>query len=275
MFTLTVLDKPVDQTWSIENVAKLYPPTWEEVFASASNELRDVSQILDEQERTFGTYFPLKRHIFNAFHYTQLSNVKVVIIGQDPYHQSIVVGNESLPRSVGMSFSVRREDSIPSSLQNIYTELSNTVHGFVRPTHGDLTHWALQGVLMLNTCLTVRPGKPGSHGDIWLGFVNKVFRAIAKANPRCIYLLWGKEAQKLRPMLGDKSVVLEAAHPSGLSARRGFFGCSHFTLVNEHLVRQGKIGINWSEYQNEAPPTASTKFAPVNTAFLPILINRK
>lgn len=276
MFTLAVMDKPVDQTWPIEEVAKLYPPTWEEVFENATNEIRDISQILNEQEINYGPYFPLKKDIFNAFYYTQLSKVKVVILGQDPYHQSIFVDGKNLPRSAGMSFSVRKEDSIPSSLQNIYTELSNSVFGFNRPNHGDLTHWAVQGVLMLNACLTVKPGKPGSHGDIWLGFINRVFKAIAMSNPRCIYLLWGKEVQKLRPMLGDKSIVLEAAHPSGLSANRGFYGCNHFVLVNEYLVKQGKTGINWSEAPEEPKATGTTKkFASVNTARLPTLINRK
>lgn len=274
MFRLNIVDKMIDQNWTIEQIAKLPPPSWEGVFESSTNELRDVSGILDEQERSYGMYFPLKRDIFSAFHYTPLDKVKVVIIGQDPYHQSIVVDGQSVPRATGMSFSVRKEDSIPSSLQNIYKELSDTVSGFQAPYHGDLTHWAVQGILMLNTCLTVMPGKPGSHGDIWLGFANKVFKAIARVNPRCIYLLWGKEAQKLSPMLGDKSVILEAAHPSGFSARRGFFGCNHFVLVNEHLVKQGKTGINWGEYFPE-PTQVASKYTPVNTARLPTLIGRR
>src|SRR3990167_8927427 len=123
MLTLTVLDKAADQSCSIEELARHCPPTWEEVFESAKPELRDVSMILEEQEKNFGIYYPLKKDIFNAFHYTPLNKVKVVIIGQDPYHQSIVVGNESVPRATGMSFSIRREDSVPSSLQNIYKEL--------------------------------------------------------------------------------------------------------------------------------------------------------
>lgn len=246
MLTLNVMRKPIDQTWSIEKIATEAPPvTWENVFQDAKHELSDVSQILNEQERMYGTYYPLKKDIFAAFQYTPLNNVKVVIVGQDPYHQTISIHGQSVPRAVGLSFSVRREDSTPSSLQNIYTELANTVRGFTKPDHGDLREWARQGVLLLNMCLTVRPSQAGSHGDIWLGFNNKVFKAIAAVNPYCIFMLWGKEAQKVKPMLGERSTILEAAHPSGLSARKGFFGCNHFNLANDALIRQGKVGINW------------------------------
>jgi len=193
MLTLNVIKEPVDQNWSIERITTETPPvTWESVFEDAKHELHDVSLVLDEQEKMYGTYYPLKRDIFAAFNYTPLNNVKVVILGQDPYHQSVNINGKTLPRSVGLSFSVRQEDSIPSSLRNIYTELADTVRGFRIPDHGDLREWARQGVLLLNTCLTVRPGQPGSHGDIWLGFINKVFKAIAVTNPYCIFMLWGR-----------------------------------------------------------------------------------
>ena len=282
MLSLNILPKPVDQTWSIKRIATEAPPrTWETLFANARNELDFISDRLDEQERDFGMYYPLKSDIFAAFNYTTLPNVKVVILGQDPYHQTIVVNGVSLPRAVGLSFSVRQEDSIPSSLQNIYTELANTVRGFTKPDHGDLRDWARQGVLLLNTCLTVRPGVAGSHGDLWLDFIVRVFKAIAAVNPYCVYMLWGREAQKLRSMLGERSIVLEAAHPSGLSARRGFFGSNHFNLANEALIKHGKVGINWrirtlAELRREssgAPLVASdsskSHFAPVRVDLLP------
>jgi len=286
--------KPIDQTCTIEEIATRMPPrTWETVFADAKPELHDVSSILDEQERTYGQYYPLKQDIFAAFNYTPLPNVKVVIIGQDPYHQTINVSGQALPRAVGLSFSVRQEDSIPSSLQNIYAELANTVRGFKCPDHGDLREWGRQGVLLLNMCLTVRPGQANQHGDIWLGLMNKVFKAIALVNPYCVYLLWGREAQKVKPMLGERSVILEAAHPSGLSARRGFFGCNHFNLANDALIRQGKVGINWrlsklSELRSTVNtgnrielvlPPANTdhkpQLAPVDVATLPTIIPLK
>lgn len=260
--------KPIDQTWNIERIAaEAAPRTWEAVFADAKPELHDVSTILDEQEKQYGQYYPLKQDIFAAFNYTPLSNVKLVIIGQDPYHQTININGQTLPRAVGLSFSVRQEDTIPSSLSNIYSELENTVRGFKRPNHGDLKEWARQGVLLLNTCLTVRPGQPGSHGDIWLGFVSKVFRAIAAVNPYCVYLLWGREAQKLKPMLGERSLILEAAHPSGLSAKRGFFGCNHFNLANDALIRQGKVGINW-KISTTAELKNTTTDTKIETAIL-------
>lgn len=245
MLKLNVI-KPVDQSWSIKKISEEASPVgWESVFEDAKNELRDVSDVLDEQERLYGTYYPLKKDIFAAFNITQLKDVKVVIVGQDPYHQSVSINGRNVPRATGLSFSVRREDGIPSSLNNIYTEIENTVHGFRKPDHGDLRQWAKQGVLLLNTCLTVRQRQAGSHGDIWLGFMSKVFKAISVVNPSCIYLLWGREAQKIKPMLGERSVVLEAMHPSGFSARKGFFGCNHFNITNEKLVQQGKVGINW------------------------------
>ena len=277
MITLNIMSRPVDQSWTIEKIAReARPITWEAVFEDAMNELIDVSQILEEDEKTYGSFYPQKKDIFSAFHYTTLNNVKVVIIGQDPYHQSVYINGKTVPRATGLSFSVRQEDSIPSSLQNIYTELSNSVRGFRKPDHGDLREWARQGVLLLNTCLTVRPGKPGSHGDIWLGFINKVFKAIAIANPYCIFLLWGRDAQKIKPMLGEKSVILEAAHPSGLSARRGFFGCNHFNLVNESLLHQGKIGINWRistfDEINNIPKSGTSTAATTSTLYQSNLI---
>jgi uracil-DNA glycosylase len=257
-------------------------------MTDAAPELNDLSTILDEQERKYGHYYPLKKDIFAAFNNTPLGSVKVIIFGQDPYHQTINVNGNPVPRAVGMSFSVRREDSIPSSLQNIYTELTNTVRGFSPPDHGDLREWARQGVLLLNTCLTVRPGQPDSHGDIWHGFIKKVIAAISAVNPYCIALLWGRNAQKLRDILGDRFIVLEAAHPSGFSARRGFFGCNHFNLVNEHLVRQGKVGINWkisslAELRAPCitPPLVHTHtdhkpiLAPVDVTLLPTIIPLK
>lgn len=285
MITLKVMSQPINQTWSIMRVAtEAVPITWEKVFADAKYELEDVSAILDEQERSFGQYYPLKKDIFAAFHYTPLNAVKIVILGQDPYHQTISLNGSSMCRAIGMSFSVRREDSIPSSLQNIYSELVTNVRGFTKPDHGDLRDWARQGILLLNSCLTVRPGQAGSHGDIWLGFMNKVFKELAIVNPYCIYMLWGREAQKLKPMLGERSIILEAAHPSGLSAKRGFFGCNHFNLANEALLKQKKTGINWRISPLVEPtlprriyPPSPTKsvLVPVNPTLLPSLITFK
>jgi uracil-DNA glycosylase len=279
MLTLSIRKEVVDQTWSVENIAREYaPPSWRHVFEAARNELSDVSDILAEQESVYGPYYPLKQDLFTAFHKTPLQNVKVVIMGMDPYPQGVIVNGVNVPRAVGVSFGTRQGDAIPSSLANIYKELANSVHGFQIPDHGDLSEWMCQGVLMLNACLTVRPGIPGSHGDIWLGFIKRVCTAISLVNPHCIYLLWGQQAQKLKPMLGERSVVFEAAHPSGQSARRGFFGCNHFNLVNQTLISQGHVGINWrispmrllaERTPVQMPPVTMPDLLPVSVSDLP------
>ena len=214
------------------------PKGWESVFENCEHEFKDLAFTLDSHE-----WFPKKCDLFNAFHHTPLQDVKVVIIGQDPYPQRLADGR---PRAVGMSFSVDRNDTVPSSLNNVYKVLSKTIPGFTKPYHGDLTNWARQGVLMLNMCLTVKPGAPGSHKIIWLGFIRKVLLAINEANPRCIYLLWGREAQKIKQFLSSKAIILETSHPSGLSANRGFLDCNHFNEVNQYLKDLGKTEIDWN-----------------------------
>lgn len=234
----------IDESWTIERIAtERTPYSWENVFEDAKPELHDISEILEAQQKNFGSFFPLKKNIFRAFELTPMKSVRVVIVGQDPYHQ--VNPHTGLPRAQGLSFSVSRDDDIPSSLRNIYQELQNTVPGFVKPSHGDLTHWTRQGVLMLNMCLTVRANQPGSHGDIWMGFIEKVLKALAEHRPNTIYILWGTQAQKLQKYIGDRSIILTATHPSGLSASRGFFGCNHFNKVNEILMKRGESPIDW------------------------------
>lgn len=246
LLTSGIVKRYIDQSWSIEKIIQEAPPvTWEHVFNNAKQELYNISIILDKKEKDYGQYYPLKQDIFAAFDYTTLNNVKVIIIGQDPYYQTININGIFMPRAVGLAFSVRREDTIPVSLKNIYKELADTVEGFITPDHGDLREWTTQGVFLLNKCLTVQPGSPNSHDDIWLPFISKVFEIISIINPHCIFMLWGREAQKVKPMLGKYSVILEAAHPSGFSAAHGFFGCNHFNLANEALKKQGKKEINW------------------------------
>lgn len=234
----------IDQTWSIIKICHERPPFgWKMVFKDAEEELKDISSILEEQEKAFGSYYPLKSNIFRAFELTPLENVRVVIVGQDPYHQ--VNSQTGLPRAQGMSFSVSRDDDIPSSLKNIFKELKNTTD-FKYPNHGDLISWTRQGVLLLNMCLTVRPNQAGSHGDIWMGFIVKVLNALAEEKPNTIYVLWGSYAQKLIKYIGDRSVILTSAHPSGLSAHRGFFGCNHFKQINDILLSRNETPIDWN-----------------------------
>lgn len=285
---LRVITDPIDQSWSVERIAtERPPPTWEKVFAGAAPELAHISAILAEQEVAHGSYYPLKADLFAAFNLTPLPMVKVVIVGQDPYPKTVFLDGKTLPQAVGLSFSVRRGDSIPSSLRTIYSELVETVRGFKTPDHGDLTAWARQGVLLLNTCLTVRPGTPKSHGDLWLGFIKKVLKAIAETNPNCVFMLWGRPAQDIATkhrMIGERSVILEAPHPSGLNRKGGFLGSNHFNLANKALLAQGKVGINWHLYTpgpaSNIPVAQTTSsstpgFVPVDMSTLPAIIQQK
>jgi uracil-DNA glycosylase len=241
----------IDQSWSIEKIAKEHcPPSWEQVFKSAEDELINISQNLLAEEAKGRFFVPLKRDIFAAFDKVPLHKVRVVIVGQDPYYQMITHGGETIPKATGLSFSVRMDDDIPVSLRNIYKELARSINGFQVPDHGDLSSWADQGVLMINKIMTLVPSdhndkKKNRHEAMWMDFLDKVFKALAQVNPTCIYLLWGKDAQAVRSQLGTKSIILEAPHPSGFSAHLGFIGCNHFVKVNSHLVEQGLSPINW------------------------------
>lgn len=182
--------------------------------------------------------FPLSENIFNALHYTPLGKVKVVILGQDPYHEK--------GQAEGLSFSVPKGVKIPPSLQNIYKEIGEEF-GFEIPKHGHLKKWADQGVLLLNTVLTVREGVAFSHkGKGWENFTDALIGAVNKEDRPIVYLLWGRAASEKEKMLDNpKHLILKAAHPSPLSAHRGFFGCGHFAKANEFLISNGEQPIDW------------------------------
>ena len=182
--------------------------------------------------------FPPANDIFNAFHYTPFHDVKVVIIGQDPYHD---VG-----QAHGLCFSVKPGVEIPPSLRNIYTELHDDL-GCEIPNHGCLTKWAKEGVLLLNNVLTVRAHQPASHSGIgWEQFTDAAIEALNKENRPIVFLLWGKPAQnKAKNLNNPNHLVLKAPHPSPLSAYRGFFGCKHFSKCNEFLISKGLEPIDW------------------------------
>lgn len=226
------------------------PPSWENLFKNSKEELGIIRTTLKDQKEKFGEFFPLVNDIFNAFWLTKLETVKVVIIGQDPYYQLVNLNIENevkqIPRAVGLSFSVRPEDTIPDSLVNIFKEIKRSCSDFRDPEHGDLSSWARQGVLLLNSCLTVRPGNPGSHKKIWFSFVKRVIDEIEKVNPNCIFVMWGEKAQSIGKFLNNKFEKLLSSHPSPLSVYRGFDGCNHFFQINEILQRQGKQPINWN-----------------------------
>ena len=182
--------------------------------------------------------FPPQDQVFNAFRLTSLENVKVVIIGQDPYH--------NVGQAHGLCFSVQPGIEIPPSLQNIYQELHDDLGCYI-PNNGTLTKWAEQGVLLLNTVLTVRAHQANSHRGIgWEQFTDSVIELVDKKDSPVVFLLWGAPAgQKAAMLHNPKHLILKAPHPSPLSAYRGFFGCKHFSQTNDFLVKNGLEPIDW------------------------------
>lgn len=183
--------------------------------------------------------YPPGPAIFNAFDTTPFDNVKVVILGQDPYHGP--------GQAHGLCFSVQNGVPPPPSLQNMFKELHEDI-GFHIPAHGNLTNWARQGVFLLNASLTVRAGEPMSHSKIgWAQFTDTVIKKISEGKEHVVFMLWGKFAQEKRALIDEsKHLVLRAAHPSPLSAHAGFFGCRHFSKANEYLVSKGIQPVDWS-----------------------------
>lgn len=215
--------------------------TWREAIG-AEKEQAYFRHILDtvKKERQFGRIiYPPASDVFNAFKATEFGQVKVVILGQDPYHGA--------GQAHGLSFSVRPDVQIPPSLVNIYKELADDIDGFQIPQHGYLQHWAEQGVLLLNTVLTVRAGQAHSHAALgWERFTDCVIARLNEHREHIVFMLWGSHAQKKGAFIDrSRHLVLSAPHPSPLSAYRGFFGCRHFSQANAYLKAQGLAEIDW------------------------------
>lgn len=194
--------------------------------------------LLSEKENG-ATIYPANADIFNAFQLTKFNDVKVVILGQDPYHGA--------NQAHGLSFSVQRGIKPPPSLQNIFKELTNEFSDFETPPNGDLTHWAKQGVLLLNATLTVGAGKPGSHQKQgWETFTDEVIKTISALRENVVFVLWGAYAQQKESLVnGQKHLVIKSPHPSPFSAHKGFFGSKPFSNANEYLTQKGKKPIDW------------------------------
>ena len=184
------------------------------------------------------TIYPAAKNIFNAFNLCPLSNVRVVIIGQDPYHEP--------GQAHGLCFSVESGTDLPPSLINIYKEIESDI-GHKSKTNGDLTYWANQGVLLLNATLTVRAHAAASHaGHGWETFTDAVIKTVAQNRKNIVYMLWGSFAQNKAAIVDkNENLVLCSAHPSPLSAYRGFFGNHHFSRANEYLITHGQTPIDW------------------------------
>lgn len=215
-------------------------PSWKEVLYKEFNRsyFQQISVHLKSEKASKAIIFPPGKLIFNAFEKTPFSHLKVVVLGQDPYHGP--------GQAHGLSFSVPDGVKPPPSLLNIFKELKKDI-GMEIPSTGNLTPWAEQGVLLLNAVLTVRANEPASHAKIgWMDFTNAVIQKISDQKKGIVFLLWGKFAHEKQIFIdATKHHVLKAAHPSPFSADKGFFGCKHFSKTNELLMQQGIEPINW------------------------------
>lgn len=222
-----------------ENINPSIEPSWKEQLTEEFNApyFKELKEFL-VQERSQYRCYPLGSQIFNAFQFTPFDNVKVVILGQDPYHGP--------NQAHGLCFSVPQGIKPPPSLVNIFKEINDDLHIPV-PNHGNLESWAKQGVLLLNATLTVRANQAGSHqGKGWETFTDAVIRKISDNKEGVVFLLWGSYAiAKAKLIDSTKHHILTAPHPSPLSAHRGFLGCKHFSQANELLQKEGKEPINW------------------------------
>ena len=196
-----------------------------------------IKDFIDEEYRT-KTIYPPYDEIFNAFKLTPIDNVKVVILGQDPYHEA--------GQAHGLAFSTPEGRPIPRSLKNIFKEI-NAEYDYHIPESGCLESWANQGVFLLNTVLTVEDGNANSHSKCgWQTFTDNVIRILNDQNQPIVFLLWGKQAEKKKELITNPNhLVLITSHPSPFSARRGFLGCNHFKLANEYLAKNDIDEINW------------------------------
>lgn len=198
-----------------------------------------LKDFLQSEKATGKTIYPPGKQFFAAFDYTPFNQVKVVILGQDPYHGA--------GQAHGLCFSVNHGVSVPPSLQNIYKELLTDINGFTIPAHGNLTQWATQGILLLNATLSVEANKAGSHqGKGWEQFTDAAIVRLSQHHSKLVFMLWGKFAQSKAPLINHtKHLVLSAAHPSPFSAYQGFMGCKHFSKANAYLLQNGQQPINW------------------------------
>ncbi len=201
--------------------------------------LADTWQFIENRKKAGVDIYPPSGKIFAAFDATPFEQVKVVILGQDPYH--------GMKQAHGLAFSVLPNIKIPPSLLNMYKTLENDIDGFQMPSHGYLLPWTQQGVLLLNTVLTVEAGEAHSHAHLgWEAFTDVVIDVLNEKKEGLVFLLWGAHAKKKGSKIDrHHHLVLEAPHPSPLSAHRGFFECQHFSKTNDYLVRQGKKAIDW------------------------------
>ena len=212
---------------------------WDELLASlfADEKYLKIREFL-MREYTNYTVYPNMYDLYNCFRFTPLNGLKAVILGQDPYHEP--------NQAHGLCFSVKPGVPLPPSLQNIFKEIQSDL-GITEPNCGDLTKWANEGVLLLNTTLSVREHQANSHSKCgWAWFTDSVIKLISDRTENTVFILWGGNARSKAPLIDSgKHLILQCAHPSPLSAYNGFFGCKHFSKTNEYLISRGKSPVDW------------------------------
>lgn len=212
--------------------------SWKSALQQDLHYLAPIKAVLLDAQARGDIIYPPNKLIFNAFNKTPFHQVKVVIIGQDPYHGA--------GQAMGLSFSVPKGIRVPPSLVNIYKELQREYPDYRIPSHGDLTQWAEQGVLLLNASLTVQAGRAGSHSKIgWQGFTDAAIKALNAQREHLVFMLWGNFAKAKATLIdANRHCILTSVHPSPL-AGGGFIGCNHFRRCNDYLQQQGEAPINW------------------------------
>lgn len=233
-------NKTADQKQAILDNVRL-PEDWKTALADelTSENMDDLRAFLKQAYQSDVSIYPPTNLMFNAFNLTPLSEVKVVILGQDPYHRP--------GQAMGLSFSVPKTIPKPPSLNNVLKEMADDINTSYS-AHGDLTYWAQQGVLLLNSSLTVSEGEPNSHQNAgWESFTDKVINIVNEQTEHTVFILWGSKAQKRGKYINtDKHLILTAVHPSPLAANRGgFFGSKPFSKTNDYLVQHGQRAIDW------------------------------
>lgn len=224
-----------------------YDKTWSGFFESdqINSLIHRIDGFLNQEKEKSKVIFPPETEVFRVFHLCKLTEIKVVILGQDPYHQ--------IYQANGLAFSVNKGIKIPPSLINIFKAIKNQFPDFQIPNHGDLLEWAQQGVFLLNSSLTVESGKPGSHSKIgWTDFTDAVVKEISQKLDKVVFLLWGSHAQSKSNLIDDtKHLVLKTSHPSPLSAYQGFLTSNQFLETNIYLKQSGKAQINWQIHNEQ------------------------
>lgn len=231
------MKSPLDMLTATNNLHT----SWKDVLGNEFKKLymKNLFTFLQSEADKGKVIYPPISNWFEALKRTPFNEVDVIILGQDPYHGE--------GQAHGLSFSVKPEIAIPGSLRNIFKELVTDIK-ISEPPHGCLTSWSEQGVLLLNTVLTVEKSLPGSHQNIgWETFTNKIIEELSARKKNLVFILWGKDAQKKTVIIdGDKHLILKAPHPSPLSSYRGFFGCRHFSLAERYIYKNCRKKINWN-----------------------------